>query len=680
MRRFKKDREILRKGDVLPTLTASFRDSLSFDPSFLERKGLFAWALGDGVHPVRWISAIEAARSLGFASATMLPSDEKLAIKFVGNCISPYQAALMLHYAAKILIQHFQCPIEVDFLQLVQKIDEGCQSFARFRHWFIGDSQFMCDPNMLTAPATQPVPSTSRKRTLLAEEDLTPGPSQHRTQLLPPTVPLTVFNEQMVDPTPISLTDVTGRTFRLPGPLVATRWKQWLAQIRPWLTFDNNAIQLNGVFTQGNFTLEPATEYNIALFKALRCAQDANASGVVDLFDNFTPLPPPAFPVHWRTWASASGLVLDNCWATCGDRCLENSTVLMPPGNFVIKLRMRMRGGAKDVKSRLKQHLAAKGVPEDAVEARVQSIINVVSEEQLASIFKQLDPWASLKNAIGNRVRLIQASVIDSIQHQACGVCLISANQLSTLTSMTTTISTFECGGILVGDDEPASGSFPKTKVSFIAEYKKAGKILLLKGTLVNFGQQMISQKKATQDFKLEPKDAQVITFEISKQYCADWNLVEQNPMRFIWKSFDQIQTKLLSTWPRRFFSRKKSVGPREATTFHCFGRLLLEDVKPIIALSGYSGVFITPKGPDGGPDGSHRVIWLQTTQLEHASAVAKAQPSVLGLVRGKDSLGLGLRRRHTLHFAKQLSLAGEMMKQSAIRSTSPRDTCSLQF
>ena len=193
---------------------------------------------------------------------------------------------------------------------------------------------------------------------------------------------------------------------------------------------------------------------------------------------------------------------------------------------------------------------------------------------------------------------------------------------------------------VLVGDDEPASGSFPKTKVSFIAEHKEAGKILL-KGTLVNFGQQTISQKKATQDFKLEPKDAQVITFEVSKQYCADWNLVEQNPMRFIWKSFDHIQTKLLSTWSRRFFSGKKSVGPREATTFHCFGRLLFEDVKPIIALSGYSGVFITPQGPDGGPDGSYRVIWLQTTQLEHASAIAKAQPSVLGLVRGKGSLGL---------------------------------------
>ena len=509
LRRFKKDREILRKGDVLPTLAASFRDSLSFDPSFLERKGLFAWLLDDGVHPVRWISAIEAARSLGFASATMLPSDEKLAIKFVGNCISPYHAALTLHYAAKILIQYFQCPIEVDFLQLVRKIDEGCQSFARFRHWFIGDSQFMCDPNMLLAPAVQPVPSTNRKRTLPAEEDPVPGPFQHRTQLLPPTVPFTVFNEQVVDPTPISLTDITGWTFRLPGPLVATPWKQWLAHIRPWLTFDNNAIQPNGVFIQDNFTLEPATEYNIALFRALRCAHDANTSGVVDLFDNFIPLPPPAFPVRWRTWASASGVVLDNCWATCGDRCLEDSTVLMPPGNFVIKLRMRMRGGAKDVKSRLKQHLVAKGVPEDAVEARVQSIINVVPEEQLASIFKQLDPWASLKNAIGNRVRLItqdeikahksnarknsratsstdpdpwalsdpwlearqrpaaetqeisvkllpgqftledgtQAPVIDSIQHQACGVCLISANQLSTLASMTTTISTFECGG-----------------------------------------------------------------------------------------------------------------------------------------------------------------------------------------------------------------------------------------
>ena len=130
LRRYGRDQEVIRAGMVFPTFTASFRDSLKFDRDFLLRKGLFAWMLDDGINPIRWISAIQAARSLGLSASTVLPESEQLAVNFVGNSISPYQAGLMLHYAAEALVLRCRCPLQVHFQKVVECIDRSAQTFA----------------------------------------------------------------------------------------------------------------------------------------------------------------------------------------------------------------------------------------------------------------------------------------------------------------------------------------------------------------------------------------------------------------------------------------------------------------------------------------------------------------------------------------------------------------------
>ena len=232
-----------------------------------------------------------------------------------------------------------------------------------------------------------------------------------------------------------------------------------------------------------------------------------------------------------------------------------------------------------------------------------------------------------------------EPALLASIQHGACGISLVTPDQLSKLLCTPSLLSTQECAAVVVGEVTTSSTLFPMASVQFPAEHETAG-MVLLKGTLVNFRKKLISFNKSTQNYELQQRDIRVVTFEVHASHCSSWASVQENPLRFIWKHFPKIQSKILNTWARRWFQGRKAAQPSQASSFHCFGRMLAVDVDSILKQSGQGGVFVTPTAETGLADGRYRVIWLETNELDHALALVQTQTNVAGVVKGRTNLG----------------------------------------
>ena len=123
--------------------------------------------------------------------------------------------------------------------------------------------------------------------------------------------------------------------------------------------------------------------------------------------------------------------------------------------------------------------------------------------------------------------------VISGISNGARGVCLLQADRLATLAVRQSAVSPHECAAVIIGGIECSSGVFPVTHTSIVVEHVTAGKILL-KGTLINFSTKHITVRKSQHAFELRPKESKIITLEITRAQCEDWDLAVSNPVRYV--------------------------------------------------------------------------------------------------------------------------------------------------
>ena len=122
-------------------------------------------------------------------------------------------------------------------------------------------------------------------------------------------------------------------------------------------------------------------------------------------------LPNPGFGTTLHQWVASCALPdLRDVWATIEGNLIQGH-VPLPQHPFVLRLRLRVRGGTKkhntnDV-NKLRQHLLTKGVAESDVQGRIDAVLQHINAEQLAGAYKSLEPWASMKQLLGGKVRLV---------------------------------------------------------------------------------------------------------------------------------------------------------------------------------------------------------------------------------------------------------------------------------
>ena len=615
-------------GGILPTCTASYRKSLSFDPNFLERKGLHAFLVMDARQRVRWLTPIEAAVDMGSSPDVHLPSEAVLAVHLVGNAIAIPHAALALHYAAKMLNEQLQLQCATDFGSLL--VEAGCQTVDLSGMCIVtdGDACLLCQKH---------VPRSKKPRMIHARPSVAPGlalprPSASSSQeslasTIPDTLPFPNVLVGLRAEGPSGYMNGDSRFVAVHAPLQPVLWSRWLQGSPYAKNPEGYLVSFQGEYLKDGMLLVPGYQYTLQLHRAVP-GGPGSVSGVYDLAGDFHPLPTPSVPIPWKQWLRDSNKPCpDSAWVTADGMVLGKHHVLLPNKSQILRLRARIRGGMKDVKGKLQQHLLSKGVASDAVQSRIDSILQYVSEDQLESAYRSLEPWAAIKNLIGNRMRLVtpeelrskkkpnlpkQASssdpwlvsdpwsegrsrqptqeepssdasiqlipsffecedgsepaIVPQIQRDVRGLCMLPFDQAAALSSMKTTISAGECAAVVLGTVQASLGSFPMEAITFPALHCDSGKILL-KGVLINYGTKKITLRKSTNEFQLQPKSVQVLTFEIPKEFVSNWDLVLENPLKFIWRNVDKAQAKLLSTWSRKFFHNRAVVPPTSAFT-----------------------------------------------------------------------------------------------------------------
>ena len=229
-------------------------------------------------------------------------------------------------------------------------------------------------------------------------------------------------------------------------------------------------------------------------------------------------------------------------------------------------------------------------------------------------------------------------SVIPHVSAAAKGVAIISREEVQAVTQSEFALSDDELGGIIVSATQPNTFGKHCEAITF----PQGNQRILLKGFLVQLGAKDVLTQRAQVSIDMPTEDVTVVALEIRREYLQQWDSVARNPLKFAFLAIDGLQKAVISTWARKFFQGRQSSSADDATTWHCYAKIPTSCLDALLQCSGKSSTFITPKQDAAGTSsGLYRVIWLETTNLEQAAAIHRVHAALLGLVRGRVTLGV---------------------------------------
>ena len=142
---------------------------------------------------------------------------------------------------------------------------------------------------------------------------------------------------------------------------------------------------------------------------------DARLSGFYDLNGRFHVCSTPTQPETVQSWISRwAVLPWEHVWFSWNGRHVGLNTMLDAFQAVLLRVRAKLYGGGAKTAGfnaadtdKLRKHLLTKGVPEVSVDSRMTAILDILAPAQLADIYRSLEPWANLKAAVKQRVRLV---------------------------------------------------------------------------------------------------------------------------------------------------------------------------------------------------------------------------------------------------------------------------------
>ena len=178
--------------------------------------------------------------------------------------------------------------------------------------------------------------------------------------------------------------------------------------------------------------------------------------------------------------------------------------------------------------------------------------------------------------------------------------------------------------------------------------------MVLLTATLVQMGSKALKHRQGNP--QQVPADAcTLVAMTMYKEDWqeGDWLTITTNPMGFIRKLLenDNLYQGIHAMWGKSLRSHKSPASPHQALTVQI--HLTVEDAKleRLMAKSGFNRLFLTPKTQVGRLNLNYKIIWVSGDAPKLSSLSAKCQ-SCLGLVRGRQGKGYGLRFANDKHDA----------------------------
>ena len=132
-------------------------------------------------------------------------------------------------------------------------------------------------------------------------------------------------------------------------------------------------------------------------------------TGFVDLDGRFHVMALPAPDQVWPQWIAHACPIPAHMMQATIDGVVVDPAAPLPNRGFILRLRGLLRGGVKprhDLQ-KLIAHLVQKGVAAEDAPERAKAVADLIGIDKVQSAYNALDPWKSLKEACGTRMRLV---------------------------------------------------------------------------------------------------------------------------------------------------------------------------------------------------------------------------------------------------------------------------------
>ena len=204
------------------------------------------------------------------------------------------------------------------------------------------------------------------------------------------------------------------------------------------------------------------------------------------------------------------------------------------------------------------------------------------------------------------------------------------------------------------------AGLLPVTNLRIPALFGEARDPILIDGSLVNLGDQMISRHQELQEAPIAETPTTTLKIMIFRDESElDWATFCQSPIRSILQRFPllilckgqkcgegctkfhapvdvELDSVVMDVWARSWYTlRGKRASMEEAEVFQAYIRIPQVCALPVQRLSGQEGFYAEPRQTDGkGPDVTTTVIWIPNATLPDAQHRFKTLERAVAITR----------------------------------------------
>ena len=182
------------------------------------------------------------------------------------------------------------------------------------------------------------------------------------------------------------------------------------------------------------------------------------------------------------------------------------------------------------------------------------------------------------------------------------------------------------------------------------------GEPVLVPISILNFGDVPVTFQEGSMKATLATQNAMVIEFAIYKNEVENWEDVKSPLVYMGEKIVETKTTKVLSTWAVKPYSdARKPTDHGNAEYIHGYMRVIETQADPLLARSGWFGIYLTPKNQMKRPHESYSIVAVPNKGIEHLQALVQSTKNALGIVKTNSALAVRCRREHISEIRKHI-------------------------
>ena len=229
---------------------------------------------------------------------------------------------------------------------------------------------------------------------------------------------------------------------------------------------------------------------------------------------------------------------------------------------------------------------------------------------------------------------------LDTCQPQATGLAIMLLDQAIPYLKGDV-LSSDELGIVVLGPIPPTI-DMPHKQIRFPA-FNMDRQMVLLSGHLFQVGAREIQVREGDPD-QIKPEDCTLVALTMNKVdwNADDWMQLVSKPIPFLRSLFAKsgFDQAILSIWGKSLRHGRAPASPLQAESLQLHCTVMSNRLHKFMAKSGFNFIYTTPKSADGRLDLSYKIIWVKDDTAS-MSVLAMKAPNCLGLVKGKNSMGL---------------------------------------